>query len=228
MTTNNAIDTPAISLAAPLTTSGAFASTFTFTGATNVTFPTSGTLATTSGSSPWVQVGSTQTASASSSIDFTGLSNTYIVYKIVVKSVVPGTDTDNFYLRFGTGGTPTYQASNYAYGLYGYAAGGSGLLQDANSGVNQMIINYTGSGLRLGSATNEIYDGVFYIFNPSASAGYHYMQYQAEYAAYDGSNHCFISGGGVWLDATAVTAARFLMSSGTIASGTFSLYGLTG
>lgn len=44
---NNGVST--ITLGGSLTTSGAFASTFTMTGITNVTFPTSGTLATTAG-----------------------------------------------------------------------------------------------------------------------------------------------------------------------------------
>jgi len=48
-----------ITLGGNLTTSGAFASTFTMTGATNVTFPTSGTLATTSGASGVINPGLT-------------------------------------------------------------------------------------------------------------------------------------------------------------------------
>jgi hypothetical protein len=46
MATNNAIDTPAITLGGALTFSGAYATTINVTGATNVTLPTSGTLAT--------------------------------------------------------------------------------------------------------------------------------------------------------------------------------------
>lgn len=44
MTTNNALNTPKLVLAGTLTTSGAFASTFTMTNTTSVTFPTTGTL----------------------------------------------------------------------------------------------------------------------------------------------------------------------------------------
>lgn len=47
--TVSAIGGKAVSLAGALTTSGAFASTFTMTGVTSVTFPTSGTLATVNG-----------------------------------------------------------------------------------------------------------------------------------------------------------------------------------
>jgi hypothetical protein len=50
MATINAIDTPKISLANTLTTSGNFALTLTTTNTTSVTLPTSGTLATLSGS----------------------------------------------------------------------------------------------------------------------------------------------------------------------------------
>lgn len=54
---NNGSNT--LTLAGNLATSGAFASTFTMTGATNVTFPTSGTLATTTQTAPSVTVGTT-------------------------------------------------------------------------------------------------------------------------------------------------------------------------
>jgi hypothetical protein len=48
---STAVGANTITLAGPLATSGAFSSTFTMTGITAVTFPTSGTLATTSGAS---------------------------------------------------------------------------------------------------------------------------------------------------------------------------------
>lgn len=177
-------------------------------------------------SGSWTKILS-QAASASATIDFTGLSSSYLQYKIELIDIVPGTDADSFYFRVGTGGTPTYQASNYAYSSYGYSAGGSGVQQDSNTGVNQIILNNTGAGLRLGSAAGESYNGTIIIYNPSQASYNHMISFTCEYSANDGSNYVALNGGGVWVTTTAVTAARLLMSSGTIASGTLVLYGLT-
>ena len=62
MATNNVINTPAIVLGGPLTFSGAFSTTFTVTGATNLTLPTSGTLATTGQFVTWNDVAGTSQA----------------------------------------------------------------------------------------------------------------------------------------------------------------------
>lgn len=68
MATNNVINTPQIILGGPLTFSGAFSTTITVTGATNVTLPTAGTLATTTQIQTWTEVtGSSQAAAVNNS-----------------------------------------------------------------------------------------------------------------------------------------------------------------
>ena len=64
MATNNCINTNTISTGGNVTFSGAFNVTFTFTNTTSVTFPTSGTLATTSQFVVWNDVSGTSQAAA--------------------------------------------------------------------------------------------------------------------------------------------------------------------
>lgn len=64
MATNNVINTPAIVLGGAFTMSGAFTFTGTITGNTNITYPQSGTLATTSQFTNWNDVSGTSQAAA--------------------------------------------------------------------------------------------------------------------------------------------------------------------
>jgi len=74
--------TSTLTLAGNLATSGAFASTFTMTGATNVTFPTSGTLATTTG---------TVSSVSGTANRITSTGGTTPVIDIAANPILPGT-----------------------------------------------------------------------------------------------------------------------------------------
>lgn len=121
---NNGANT--ITLGGSLTTSGAFATTFTMTGATNVTFPTSGTLATTAGTVASV----------------TGTANRIAIGGT---STAPTVDIDAAYVgqasitTLGTIGTGTWSGSVIS-GTYG----GTGV----NNGSNTITLggNLTTSG----------------------------------------------------------------------------------
>lgn len=86
---NNGSNT--LTLAGNLATSGAFASTFTMTGATNVTFPTSGTLATTAGTVATVTGTTNQIDSTGGSNPVMSLSNTVIFPGTVTLNANPTT-----------------------------------------------------------------------------------------------------------------------------------------
>jgi hypothetical protein len=173
----------------------------------------------------WTKV-STGTASSSASIVFTGLSNTYISYMVEFTNVVVASNTVDFYAVFGTGGTPTYQTSAY----YGNTQGGSsssGIATYNFSNAAQITINSNNSGLHLTTAAGAALDGRFYISNPSQSTVNHQCNWQVVYQG-SGTETVQVPGGAEWRGTTAVTAIKFSMSSGNIASGIFTLYGLTG
>ena len=175
----------------------------------------------------WVLL-STVTASNSATVDFTGLSSTYTNYKVVINDLVPATNATTLWARVGTGGTPTYQSggTDYSWTRFfsfvtttgtTYTSGGSGDGNDAQIqvGTNGNIPN-SGSG----ALSAEIK-----IFNPSQSTKFHYIDYEVSFTDI-GANHQFVTGQGVYLSTTAVTAFRLQMSSGNIASGTVKTYGL--
>lgn len=166
----------------------------------------------------------TQTASASSTIDFTtSINSTYYMYKIIITDVVPGTDAVNFYFRTSTDGGTSYDAgaSDYAYtGLRSLSTTSS----ITSTGVAQIPLVDTTAGYGAGTGTGETINMEVTLYNPSSTA-YTYMRWDASYRN-SSATIGFSGGAGVRLSAADVDAFRFLMSSGTIASGTFKLYGL--
>jgi hypothetical protein len=169
---------------------------------------------------------STQTASNSATIDFTGLSSTYIRYVVRIFNLVPSTDDTTLYCRVGTGAGPTYDSS----GVYNYANSAvhsvSTLLNATGASQTQFLITPTGSGLtNCGNNTGENLSGTVEIQNPSQSSLYHLLNWDYNNFS-SGATPSAGFGGGAYVSATAVTAVRFLMSSGSIASGVFTLYGI--
>jgi len=177
------------------------------------------------GTGAWVLI-STQDAASSATVDFANLlTNTYRYYKIVAFNVVPATNGVDFYMRFGTGATPTWVSANYQWsGVVGNSAGNpatSGSASDA-----QMILNNTVSTLSNTAAKgcNFVVD----IFDPS-NASY------AKNAScmFDGwtsgttGNNIVVSAGSYNVTG-AISSVRFLTSSGNISTGKFQLWGLNG
>lgn len=174
-------------------------------------------------SGPWVFI-SSQSANNSSNISFTGLSNTYLNYMIVMNDVIPATNAVNMQMQFGTGGTPTYQTTAYYWSIYGFSAVGSTETDDA-ANQSQFTLTNTTASHQVSNGTGAALSGNILIHNPSQSASYHSYKTEFEYLN-SGTDSDAISGGGIWHGTTAVTAAKIFMSSGNITSGTFTLYGL--
>ncbi len=97
------------------------------------------------------------------------------------------------------------------------ADGGASQIQMTDSGANQQLTTVAGMGLA----------GTVGLFNPSGTTIHKLLQYNLTYSNGGLSNFVSLSVGSAQYQATtAVNGIRFLMSSGTIASGTFRLYGI--
>lgn len=127
---NNGSNT--LTLAGALATSGAFSSTFTMTGATNVTFPTSGTLATTAGTVSSVTGTANRITSTGTTTPIIDISAAYVGQSSIT--------------TLGTIGTGTWNGT-----IIGVANGGTGQTTYTNGQL--LIGNTTGNTLTKAALT---------------------------------------------------------------------------
>lgn len=165
---------------------------------------------------------STQTASGSSTIDFTGLSSTYKRYEIWITDIVAASSAPPLMLRCGTGGGPTWDTgSNYEWANTSSRSGAASPHGTGNT--SDTAIQLGESGISSTSAHNSSLRVI--IWNPTSSL---YKNVSGEATGYTGSGFANIgSFGGTYRSATAVTAIRLFLASGNIASGTFVLVGVS-
>lgn len=168
----------------------------------------------------------TKTASASATIDFTtGLNDTtYDSFILRLDSVKAATDDVGLVMRIGTGGTPTYQTSGYHYVLTRVRAGSATPATTANNSAAYMGLTELSGTTGLGNATGEKFTGVVEFSDPESSDFCEFV-YRGQYGLALGESGSVV-GGGRYNTAGAITGIRFLMTSGNIASGRFSLYGV--
>jgi hypothetical protein len=160
---------------------------------------------------------STLTASASATIDFTGLSG-YKKYLIILENILVTTTSGNgLNLRFGTGATPTYLTSSYAYQYAGTTSGANTGGSASSIALASSIVGFSDPGVS-GS-----------LFVEGMLSGYTCVQGLFNYTdTSSGTSYStLISSGANVSNTTAKTALRFFPTFTNITSGTFSLYGIT-
>lgn len=165
---------------------------------------------------------SSQTASSSTTIDFTNfLSGTYLYYKIIIISVHPATDNVDFYLLFSTNNGSSYLGSNYTWARsFVINSGGTG---GAGSTSDSKIILLNVQGNANGRSGFEEIN-----FYP-ASTGQTISKDTAVWDCSGVDNGGVLGrfvGSGYNTTTSAVNALRFQFSSGNISSGLFNLYGI--
>ena len=161
---------------------------------------------------------SSQTASNSATIDFTGLTSSYFAYKIIISAVVP-VSSAVLLMRFSNDNGSTFFAGATDYGYAIETLNTSGTLTAINS-TGATSINLTGT---LGNTASQSNNFDITILNPVNS-----IQYNGGYWTASSVTGSVISiwGAGATTQTISVNAIRFLMSTGNISSGVFTLYGL--
>lgn len=167
------------------------------------------------------------TASSSATLDFTTfISSTYDDYLFELLGILPDTNDVAFRMRMGTGAGPTYDTgNNYGWGVFIHRGGGSGL-NGADTGQAFISLVYQAGGtLGLSSTTTYGWSGRIRLSSPQSTALYKAIKGEGYYwdAEVFGLG---VSVSGAYLSTTALTALRFYMSSGNIASGTIRVYGV--
>lgn len=162
-----------------------------------------------------------QTASASATIDFVLAGPKYAAYLVTLAHVAPATDAVEFWLRTSTDGGSTYDAGagNYRYANFISNDAAATSATGSTGATNIRLV-----GAALGNASNELSSGWVKVFNPSA-AQYGSVSAHIQYTDSAGNMGINVASG-QRLSAGDVDAIRFMMSSGNIASGVFTLYGL--
>lgn len=178
-------------------------------------------------SSGWRHIKSV-TASGSSAIDFANgvssvvINSTYDVYAVAFQDVVPVTDGANLMMRTSTDAGSTFAASSsdYVYsGLYS-SSSSSSASANVSTGANSIVL-FPGAA----SQTERASSGIIYIHNPAGTTSAKRITWQAAGGGTT-AQEISITGSGRRDAIADVDAFRFMMSSGNIASGVFSLYGL--
>ena len=176
------------------------------------------------GSSGGLTLISTQTASASASLQFTSLPTSYNTLFLNCNGLQPVTNNTSLELQYGEGGTPTWKTSNYSYTVILATDNGPG--GTGNNAAAGIILNYPGE---VGNDTTKQSQNVkVWIHNITSTTLYKHVSFTGEVydttnaAPYDG----MVGGGTYPGDTNAITAIRVLYASGNIGVGQCSLYGM--
>jgi hypothetical protein len=159
--------------------------------------------------------------SAVASVELGGANwdSSYDVYQVVVSNVVTETDTRSLLFRhLDTSNNPITTAN---YDVAFKVLRTDTTFENAyGSGTFAYIVdNY------IGTATGEVANAVLYLFNSNNSSEYTFHTVESTYRNQTGVLRG-AQGGGVLDSAVATKGVSLFMSSGNIASGTFTLYGL--
>ena len=171
---------------------------------------------------------STQTASSSSTISFTsGIDSTYDEYVFKFYDIHPATNSTafRFNLSVDTGSNYNVTKTTTVTQYYHDEGDSATALQydtgmDLAQSTNPQII-----AENIGNGSDECASGYLHLFNPSSTTFVkNFLISSASYFASDYSNNYYVAG---YVNTTsAVDAVQFTMSSGNIANGVVTVYGL--
>lgn len=165
------------------------------------------------------QVAATTTASASATVDLAGIfSANFDVYKIVLTKVRPSA-TANLILRTSSNAGVSYDstAGNYAWGKTVQDTGASTSSTGSASDSGLRILDSAAS-----TATASV-NGEITVYKPTDGSSYPVLEFRL--GAFT-ATQTLVTGSGSRLSAAAIDSLRFLFSTGNVAAGDFTVYGL--
>ena len=172
---------------------------------------------------------STQTASSSSTIDFTsGIDSTYKEYQFHFTDIHPASDDITFGFQADTGTNTNYNqtmTTTFFQARHTEADSVAALGYTTNRDIAQ------GTGFQtllydLGNGNDESVAGILHLFDPSSTTFVkHFIARFINYGQASEAADCFAAG--YFNTTTALTRFQFKMSSGNIDSGTIKLYGVS-
>jgi len=167
---------------------------------------------------------SSATASASSELLFDNFvdTSTYSYYRIVTENIIPATTSTNLYMTFRQGGASGSDLTGNYYGAAWQAS-----LNTASSGfdVNFIQAGYGQIGDQIQNSAGRAHNGTVEFYPSDGTNNGTYIS--ANFVHYTSLGTMRSRHRSHYLDSnTAVTGARFYMSSGNITSGSIHIYGI--
>jgi hypothetical protein len=161
---------------------------------------------------------STQIASSSASLQFTGLPTIYNTLFLNCNGLLASSGTANFLLLVGEGATPTWETGSH-YTIAGYYGGHTNANLTLTTATN--LLNLSQSSTTIPQSLKV------YIDNIGSSALYkNVTSFQGVYST-TGGGYYMVTTAAYWNnDTNPVTGIELSASTGTIASGQCSLYGV--
>ena len=169
---------------------------------------------------PAVALVSTQTASNSASLSWTGLTGSK--YWLTCQNMIAATGGENLNVQFGEGGGPTWKTTGYNWGYPYGAVSGSTPSPGASGNTNDV-------GINVAYANNTAPGASFQLTILPLSSGTAKKMVTGTSIMWENADSVVLSaaiGGYYNSDTTAVTAVRLIETSGNITSGSCSLYAL--
>jgi hypothetical protein len=161
---------------------------------------------------------STKTASASATIDFTGIDGTFTNYKIILTDYTPSTNNADLTIRLSQSAAFNSGANYTSAAPFAQNSSATGVLA-VTAGTAFLVMSTTTN------AAGDSLSGEFLLLNPAGAVVKKMTQWQV--LRNNAGAITAATGGGVFtLNTTAIDGIRFLASSGNIATGTFKLYGI--
>ena len=171
---------------------------------------------------------STQTASSSSTIDFTsGIDSTYKEYIFKFYNIHPSADDKNFQFNMSTDSGSNYNVTKTTTVFkanHDEGDSATNLTYDSGEDLAQGT-GFQTLGNGVGGDNDQSLSGTLHLFNPSSSVFVKHFIASVQYYDSNFSQNSFVAG---YMNTTsAVDAIQFKMSTGNIDAGTIKMYGVT-
>ena len=161
---------------------------------------------------------------ATVTFDNTLITDTYSIYILEYEGLKPATDSVDIRSRYSSDNGSSFITGTFNYGYHYSQLGGAGTSGTGNTKSNYAVNDYTAGGAST-AAANYCYAGTFHINGMRDSASF--LSIRHEYIMKNASNLTYVSQEGWTLEnASVINFMEWSFSSGNIADGTFSFYGL--
>ena len=169
-----------------------------------------------------VKLNTTNITSSTALITFdnTLITDTYNKYIIEYEGFKPVTDTATIRSRYSTDNGSSFLTGTFNYGYQYTALGGA-----SSGGSGNTKSNYASNDYGAGNNANHQYAGTFHINGMRDSTSY--LSIRHEWIQENATDNTYVSQEG-WVleDVSVINFMEWSFSSGNIADGTFTLYGL--